>query len=661
MSDYNNDSNDDLPYDGEDAEANVPTNDQFTGAQFPQAEYAKGEYAENGNSFYTNEYQPQDYYETPEDGQSNEQVEPVIFVNQSEENYAEDANIYSTELPNYQTNIAPQYAETTEYAETNEYVAAETYDDEGYVAADEYLEPNSHAESDYAPQTEPVLGEYAAETYSEQAYTDLAHAETGYAQPQYSESNFSAQEYAQSPYAEAGYASQPQAEPSYEEPQITSQGESGFEQGQYAADEYTADEYAPDQQNYDNIGYDEQGQLQAIGAASTIDSGPQDFGQEYIAETSNRRGFPMGWAVAGFALILLVGGGFYYLYANFVNPDATGDVPVVRADRSEIKTFPSTDSESQTSTNGSKNTDRIQNGAVDVGQSVGGTEPALLDSREDVVDDASKSEDRIEISDGVVADNDDKDIQNVLTLIKSSANNVEILLKPEDASQLDQNQISIDGLETILVDAKPVKLTDLIKQANQQPQSTLERIIPSNIDDLPVIGTGTDDPFKDIIDTNNAVATELPEEAAQPLPETDLSNAIAIVANQIASNQAVEPINVVTEAPKPVTRIVTKPIAPTSVPNALSRQVVVASGGAYGVQLASLPNEAAARRAYLQFSTKFPNILAGYTPIIREAIIPGKGTFYRVFAGPLISYSDANQLCANLRSAGISGCFARKM
>lgn len=273
------------------------------------------------------------------------------------------------------------------------------------------------------------------------------------------------------------------------------------------------------------------------------------------------------------------------------------------------------------------------------------------------MDDASKSEDRIEISDSVVADNDDKDIQNVLTLIKSGANNVEILLKPEDASQLDQNQISIDGLETILVDAKSVKLDDLIKQANQQPQSTLERVIASNVDDLPVIGTGADDPFKDIINANNASALELPEEAAQPLPETDLSNAIAIASNQIASNQAVEPINVVAEAPKPVS----KPIVPTIVPNTLSPQVVAASGGAYGVQLASLPNEASARQAYSQFSARFPNILAGYTPIIREAIIPDKGTFYRVFAGPLTSYNDANQLCANLRSAGISGCFARKM
>ncbi|PCI86603.1 MAG: hypothetical protein COB24_08710 [Hyphomicrobiales bacterium] len=687
MSDYNNDSNDDLPADGKDAQAEKLTDDQYADAQFPQAEYAEGqveeEYVENVNSYYTNEYQTQDYYETPVEGQPQEQTEPVIFVNQSDESYTEDDNIYSTELPNYQTNLTLQHNEPPAYAEAVEYVAPDLNagealnNDEGYVAADEYLEPDIHAKSDYVEplqtelgQTEPVFGGYVAETYperapAERAYTEptyvepapteQTHLESGFAQPQYSESNVTEQEYAQPSYTEAGYVPQPHA-PAYDKPQMTAQG--GYEQTQYASDEYASDEYATNRPNYDNVGHDESGQLQAIGDAPVRDSAQQDFKQEYVAETSERRNFIIGGVTAGLALILVLGGSFYYLYTSYVNTESAVDVPVILADKSEIKTFPNADSELQTTNNGSKNTDRIESGATDVGQGVTVTEPALLDSREDVVDEATKSEDRVEISDGVVADNDDKDIQNVLTLIKSGADNVEILLKPEDVNQLDQNQINIDGLETILVDAKPVKLSDLIAQANQLPQSTIERVTTSNVDDLPVVDAN--DLFKKIVTENNtgtqnvAVATELPEATAQPLPETDLSNAIAIASNQIASNQAV---NVVAEAPKPVIRPTT---VPTSVPNSLS-PVVAASGGAYGVQLASLPSEAGARQAYLEITAKFPNILAGYSPIIREAIIPNKGTFYRVFAGPIISYNDANQLCANLRSAGISGCFARKM
>ena len=655
MSDYNDDSNDDLPYEGEDVQASEPTNEQYVEARFPEGqiadvEYAEGEYEEEytepENSYYTNEYQQKDYYEPTEETQSYEEVEPVIFVNQSDENYTEDANIYSTELPNYQTSIAPQNAETTEYAEpaeyveSNEYTTTESYDDEGYVAADEYLEPNIYTESDQVeqPQAASMQNEYATETYAEVDYDGHAPVEAGLDNQQYTEQQYVEPQYSEPQYSEQAYAPQQAA---YEPAQ---QGYEG---------QYDQDHYQPEEQNYDNIGYDESGQLQALGEAAPIDANPaaaqQDFRQEYIAEASNRSAFPTGWAIAGLVLIALMGGGFYYLYSNFVSPDVSGDVPVILADRSEIKTFPSADSE--TSPNGTKNTDRIQSGSANVGQGATITEPALQDSREEVIDEPTKSEDRVEIADGVVADNDDKDIQNVLTLIKSSANNVEILLKPDDVSQLDQNQISIEGLETILVDAKPVKLNDLIAAANQQTQNTLERVAVANIDDLPVISESGNDPFKDIIAENDATATQLPETSVQPLPETDLSNAIAI-----ASNQAVEPVNIVVEAPKPASR----PTVPASVPNTLS-PVVAASGGAYGVQLASLPNEASARQAYSQFAAKFPNILAGYSPIIREAIIPDKGTFYRVFAGPLVSYNDANQLCANLRSAGISGCFARKM
>lgn len=719
LSEFNEDSNDDLPHLGEDAEGTQPTADQYAETAYSETQYSEQPYAETAetqqyypeqgyvepdqaaqyvgsenveaeNNYYTSDIAEQEYATDETQNYTYEQAEPSV-ENQTAETYVEGGEVYSTELPSYATDnnqqysepnayIQPEeYAETTEtYTETTDYAQpAEAVDSDGYVAAEPYLEPNA----------------YAAQAYSEPDYVNA---------PEFSET-YAAQGTPAGGYVEAA---QNQTEAAYDQ---TAYSEGGYENdGYYEQPQQTADP-----------AYADDGQFNQATAAAQPEFNEQNFRQEYEAEAKPRSGFPTGWVVTAVGLILLLGASFYYLYDGFLANGNGTDVPVLLADKSDIKTFPA-----QTATSGAKNTDRL------VVEPVAGTQttdnkvgltvnPSLLDSREEVVDQPIKSEDRIEVSDNIVADNDDRDIQNVLTLIKSSANNVEILLKPDDVDQLDQNQISIDGLETTLVNATPVKLDDLIASASQTPADDIEKVEAVNVDDLPVISEGDENPFTDVaLNVNNAsnvadnsdpeaavIATELPEitspettipvaitpetitpvaitpetiiiEATtpitalpeitepianvadivesqpKPLPETDLSNAISI-----AANQSTTPLNAVDVAPKPVSRPV-----PQTVPDTLAPQVAAASGGAYGVQLASLPNEAAARNSYSQFANQFPNILAGYSAIIREAIIPGKGTFYRVFAGPLVSYSDANQLCASLRSAGIAGgCFARKM
>lgn len=704
MSEYNNDSNDDLPYDDEGVEAASPEAGQYVENQYaeqtydadgyaiptqPTETYAEGAYTEQAyaepeyvepqaHDYYTSDFQNPATGEAPQ----TEYAEPSIFTDQNTENYAEDSNLYATDQTEtygeYEEPSAyKQHEEYVEYSETGEFSAQNDYvEPEVYVAADEYLESTTTT-----PSQNQYTQEYATEPVAEytNAYVEPQAPVAGYASPQatdqyaqeqpYEEQNYSTENYTDQDYVEQDYVNAGGAETSYVEQPYDASLAAGADPS-FSANETQFSSPA----QYDETSRIHPDGTEALGGLTQshiqTDGLQQDFRQEYEAEVSPKRVFPTGWMVTGISLILLMGIGFYYLYDQYIDVGGTSDVPVLLADKTPIKNFPNGDI--SLNSNGTKNTDRLPNTTNNTGtgtSSVTNVTPSLLDSREEVIDQSPKSEDRVETSNNVVADNDDKDIQNVLSLIKSSANNVEILLKSDDVSQLDQNQISIDGLETVLVNAKPVKLSDLINQTNQQPETTIEQVAVANVDDLPVVSEGTQDPFKDVVANTGTqiasnTASELPEAtealAALPeavntdiqlLPETDLSNAISI-----ASNQPIEPINIVTDAPKPLSR----PAVPKTVPNTVSPQAASTAGGAYGVQLSSLPSEASARQAFAKISSQYPNILAGYSVIIREAIIPGKGTFYRVFAGPISTYNAANQVCATLRAAG-GDCLAKKM
>jgi hypothetical protein len=83
-----------------------------------------------------------------------------------------------------------------------------------------------------------------------------------------------------------------------------------------------------------------------------------------------------------------------------------------------------------------------------------------------------------------------------------------------------------------------------------------------------------------------------------------------------------------------------------------------APAGSYGIQIASLPSEADAQKSYRNLSSKFGSVLGGKPWEVRQADIPGKGTFYRVriVAG---SKADAVALCEQYRSAGGSCIVSR--
>ncbi|MBB5572378.1 MULTISPECIES: SPOR domain-containing protein [Rhizobium] len=75
------------------------------------------------------------------------------------------------------------------------------------------------------------------------------------------------------------------------------------------------------------------------------------------------------------------------------------------------------------------------------------------------------------------------------------------------------------------------------------------------------------------------------------------------------------------------------------------------AGGAYGVQIASLPSEAEAQKSQANLKTKFASVIGGHPLEIRKADIAGKGTYYRVrvVAG---SKDEAADICQRYRAAG---------
>jgi hypothetical protein len=77
-----------------------------------------------------------------------------------------------------------------------------------------------------------------------------------------------------------------------------------------------------------------------------------------------------------------------------------------------------------------------------------------------------------------------------------------------------------------------------------------------------------------------------------------------------------------------------------------------AVGGGFLVQLSSQKTEAEAAASFRSLQAKFPEELAGRSPVIRRADLGAKGVFYRAMVGPFASVQEASQFCASFKAAG---------
>jgi hypothetical protein len=86
-------------------------------------------------------------------------------------------------------------------------------------------------------------------------------------------------------------------------------------------------------------------------------------------------------------------------------------------------------------------------------------------------------------------------------------------------------------------------------------------------------------------------------------------------------------------------------------PAATQAQPTTAAPGSYGVQIASLPSEAEAKKSYASLTKKFGGVLSGRPYEIRKAEITGKGTYYRLRI-TASSKDEAAAICEKYRAAG---------
>lgn len=98
---------------------------------------------------------------------------------------------------------------------------------------------------------------------------------------------------------------------------------------------------------------------------------------------------------------------------------------------------------------------------------------------------------------------------------------------------------------------------------------------------------------------------------------------------------------------------------PPSSPEPAAEAATPAPAGGYAVQLAAVPEKADIADEWKRFSRRYPQLKGLRLLPAQSVAVAGKGTFYRVLAGPLASQAEAAALCTKLRAAGANCRVAR--
>lgn len=99
----------------------------------------------------------------------------------------------------------------------------------------------------------------------------------------------------------------------------------------------------------------------------------------------------------------------------------------------------------------------------------------------------------------------------------------------------------------------------------------------------------------------------------------------------------------------------TKRAAETEVSENTPTKAAVAPTGNFRIQLASVREESGAAAEWKRLSTKNKDLLGDFQSFVQRTDIEGKGTFYRLQAGPISDAATAEKLCAELKERSV-GC-----
>ncbi|MEJ2123927.1 MAG: SPOR domain-containing protein, partial [Alphaproteobacteria bacterium] len=81
-------------------------------------------------------------------------------------------------------------------------------------------------------------------------------------------------------------------------------------------------------------------------------------------------------------------------------------------------------------------------------------------------------------------------------------------------------------------------------------------------------------------------------------------------------------------------------------------------GGVF-VQIAARQQQEQALAAFAMLQRKYSEQLGNYSPSVRKVDLAEKGTWFRLWVGPLGSKNAAEQLCSDLKTAGLKSCLVR--
>jgi cell division septation protein DedD len=148
--------------------------------------------------------------------------------------------------------------------------------------------------------------------------------------------------------------------------------------------------------------------------------------------------------------------------------------------------------------------------------------------------------------------------------------------------------------------------------------------------------------------------TASPKAAARPAPAAQpVSPAPAAPAALQPPPPSAAPVTQappVMQAPPPPA-----PVAPAATAAAPAPTKAAAAKGPLSVQIAATRSEASAHQEWLRLQRAHPDLLGGLELSVSSTDIPGKGTFYRLRAGPLATRAAALKLCQSLKAVSI-GC-----
>jgi cell division septation protein DedD len=166
---------------------------------------------------------------------------------------------------------------------------------------------------------------------------------------------------------------------------------------------------------------------------------------------------------------------------------------------------------------------------------------------------------------------------------------------------------------------------------------------PVEVPTTEITGSGEAETIPAEPETTAAVTPAAPvpvEEAPAAETPQPAETAAAEAPQPEASGEADAPVNLLTLAPA-------APASPA--PEA-------ASAGGFVVQLSSQRSQEQALASFADMQSRYPSILGEYKPVIQQAAVADKGTYFRVRVGPWASRGDAISVCERLQSAG-ADCF----